>query len=385
MSLLIGLILIAAGCEKKEPEIRSAAESMAKNKKVNIITDGRNAPFVFGSGTGVQGLDVDLGNEIAKDLNIEANWVKVEDIERSQPGYVGPKGYEHMFQLLADGSAEMIISAVAIDPKRTDKFAFSKSYFEGGDVIAHQRSVFDIKDLSSISGKKIGVVTDRPADVFMTSNASGAVLTKFPTVDDALGALNRTELNAVAGDQVIVAYSIVNSFGNTTLLPNLINKYQYAVVVRKEETDLLDKINATIDRLQNSGELQKMKDKWQVVEIVDQAIKRGEADKAEDERRKAPKTIAVTIQKLSGDWSMDRLDGFQLVLAGSTGSYQSNHIETEGNRGRCSFTRPVPPGKYRLQMPISRVPTEIDVPDLAKTSLAMQMNISGSRISIQFK
>ncbi len=371
--MLIGFMLIAIGCGKKEKEIPSAADSMKKHKKVTLITDARNAPFEFGAGTGVQGFDVDLGNEIAKALNYPANWVKVE-------------GYDHLFELLRNGEAEMVISAMAIDPKKENEFAFSKPYYDSGDVIAHQRSVFDIKDLSSLSGKTVGVCTGRPGDTFLSTQKAvpNISIKRYVTLDDALGALNRTELNAVVGDEIMISYSSFNSYPNTTTLPNRVNKYQYAVVVRKGETELLKTIDDTIDRLKSSGDMQKMVDTW-IGDIVKKSRERGAADKAEEERKKAPKTINVNIVKSGGDWKMDRLDGFVLVLNGPTGTYQSTPILTEGNRGNCKFTRPVPPGDYSLAISILRMTAKVPVPDLAKTSLAMDMNISGRGISIQFK
>ena len=66
--LVISLMLLWTGCGNGEIEVPNALEDMQKNKLVRIVTDAVNTPFEFGSGTGVQGLDVDLGNEIAKDL-----------------------------------------------------------------------------------------------------------------------------------------------------------------------------------------------------------------------------------------------------------------------------------------------------------------------------
>jgi ABC-type amino acid transport substrate-binding protein len=368
--VLVGAMLIAIGCGKKEKEIRSAAESMAKHKKVAILADARNAPFEFGAGTSAQGLDIDIGNEIAKDLNIEVNWV------------ITP-GYEKMFELLKNGEAELIISAIAIDPSKEKEFAFSKPYYESGDVIAHQRNAFEIKDLSSLSDKNVGVSDGRPGDSFM-STQKRLTVKRFPTLDDALGALNRAEINAVVGDEIMLSYSSFNSYPNTTTLPEQVNKYKYAAAVRKGETELLAKINGTIDRLKSSGELQKMIDKW-IDDVVNKSRKRGAEDKAEDARKKAPKSISVTLVKSGGNWPMDRLDGFVLVLEGGTGKYQSTPILTEGNRGNCKFTSPVPPGEYRLNMSVPRMTVKVPVPDLAKTSLVMEMSISGNGASIQFK
>jgi ABC-type amino acid transport substrate-binding protein len=362
--LIIGLILTSVGCGNNKAEVHSAADSMAKNKMVRIVTDAVHAPFEFGTGTGVQGLDVDLGNEVGKDLGIEVKWVK-------------SSGYEHLFELLKEGGAEILISASAIDPQKMEAFAFSDPYFESGDAIARRRDVFDIKDLASLSGKKVGVGAGRPGEAFMASQttATGVSIVKFSTLDDALGALNRGELDAIVGDEPILTYSSYTSYQNTITLPELINKYQYAVVVRKNDADLLKTVNATIDRLKQSGEIEAWTKKW-FATVREDAAKRLAEDMEQERLKKAPKTIDVRITKVTGTWKMDRLDGFVLVLEGEGGRYESTPILTEGNNGRCRFNNPVPPGEYSLNISILQMQTTVPVPPLSKKALSMNMRIS---------
>ena len=242
-------------------------------KRLRILTNPVNAPLEFGDGTGVQGLDVDVGNEIAKGLGIGIKWVKapspgyrqnrlkrVIDALFQQSPTDALNDYEHLFELLKKGEAEILLSAIAVDPDKSADFEFSKPYYETGDVIAHQRNRVDITDLSSLSGKKVGVAAGRPGDGFMAAQktASGVAIAKYSTMDDALGALNRGEIDAVVGDEPLITYSSVKSFHNTTTIPILINKYQYAAVVKKGRAELLAKINATMDRLESTGVLDRM-------------------------------------------------------------------------------------------------------------------------------
>ena len=369
---LITLMLIFCGCGNKENSIPSAAESMKRNKMVKILTDAVNTPFEFGSGTGVQGLDVDLGNEIAKDLGIEVKWIK-------------SSGYDHLFEVLKNGEAELIISTISIDPSKNEEFAFSDPYYESGDAIARRRDVFDIEDLSSLSGKKVGVCAGRAGDKFMAAQqtARDVFITKFSSFDDALGALNRTELDALVGDEPILTYSSHTSYQYTITLPNLINEYQYAVVVRKNDEELLDTINATIDRLKKSGEIEVWTAKW-FENVREERDERLAKDLEEEGLKTAPKTIAVSITKVAGAWRMDRLDGFQLIFEGPAGNYQSDFIRTEGNQGHCKFLKPVPPGEYKLSMRVLRTPTPVHVPELPKRNLKMEISL-GSVPTIQFK
>jgi ABC-type amino acid transport substrate-binding protein len=370
--LAIGLLLTMIGCGEKG--IRTAAKSMSKFKAVRIVTDATNAPFEFGAGTGVQGLDIDLGSEIGKALGFEVKWIKAS-------------GYDHLFDILKNGEAEIIISAIAIDPHKSEEFVFSKPYYESGDVIAHQRSEGSIiKDLSRLSGKKVGVAAGRPGDRFMAAQktATSVTLIKYSTLDDALGALNRTEIDAVVGDEPMITYSSFRSFKNTTAQQDLIiNRYKYATVVRKGEVELLGKINATIDRMLASGEINKSADKF-FGNVRDEARNQLAEDIRITGAKKAPKLINVNITRLSGTWDMDRLDGFDLVLYGPAGQYQSTSIRTEGNKGHCKFTNPVPPGEYKLKMSVLRTPTTVPVPELPKASLTMDI-ILGSRPTIELR
>jgi hypothetical protein len=163
----------------------------------------------------------------------------------------------------------------------------------------------------------------------------------------------------------------------------LINEYQYAVVVRKNDAELLETINATINRLKNSGEIDAWTQKW-FENAREERDERLAQDLEEERLKTAPKTIAVTITKVTGDWKMDRLDGYQFVLVGEGGRYVSDHILTEGNSGKCRFTTPVPPGDYTLDISILGINTTVPVPKLSKKSLSMNMRISRD-VTITFR
>ena len=120
-------------------------------------------------------------------------------------------------------------------------------------------------------------------------------------------------------------------------------------------------------------------------DIKERAHARASGDREQEELKKAPKTINVVINKQSGSWSIERLEGFQFVLQGANGRYTSTHIETNGtNRGTCRFTQPVPPGNYTLDISVLGMRDTVQVPELSQSSLAMTMNIA-SRISISFR
>ena len=366
--------LLFAGCGEgtKTP---NALDAINRNREVHILTEGLNAPFEFSKDTGFQGFAADIGEEIAKNLGYPLKWVK-------------SNGVDHLFDVLKEGTTvDMIIASIANDPRRAAEFDFSDPYYDTGDVIAHHRTEFGITDLASLSGKLVGVVAGRPADIFMTSQttASNVTIARYSSIDEALGFLNRREIDAVVGDEILLNYSSVESFPNTNIMNTIVNKYSYAVAVRKGDAKLLAKINETISNMKSAGEIAQLDAKW-IGDVKERAQARASGDREVEELKKAPKTINVVINKQSGsgNWAMERLDGFQFVLKGSNGNYTSTHIETEGNRGVCRFTTPVPPGEYNLDISILGLSTKVTVPEYPQSSLSMTVNI-GSVITITSK
>jgi hypothetical protein len=215
---------------------------------------------------------------------------------------------------------------------------------------------------------------------FMKSQkvATGVTLITYPTLDDALGALNRMEINAVVGDEPILTYSIYKSFPNLMTLGTRLTEEQYGVVVRKQDTALLASVNKTIERLKKSGELEALRKKW-FQNVIEEVGKEREKMQREDALKEAPKDIVFNFVKTGGSFSMDRLDGFQIVLAGAQ-SYQSTPILTNGNRGSCRLSS-VPPGEYRLSMSIFKLNTTVNVPKIPARTITFDMNI-GAGITI---
>jgi ABC-type amino acid transport substrate-binding protein len=367
LTLAIGFILTMMGCGERKKEIPRAAVSMNKYNVVRIATYPIAAPFEFGKETGVQGFDVDIGAEIGKTLRFEVKWVKAFK-------------YDQLFDYLRNGDAEIAISSVPIDPKMTNEFSFSHPYYDSWDIIAIQRGRLDIKGLDDLSDKNVGVAVGRPGDALMSSRKSLS-LKKYATLDDALGGLNRAEIHAVVGDEPFLNYGSATSFTNTRTRQDRLNKYQYAVVVRKTEPELLAKINETIDRMKASGEIDKLFGAWMGNKrtIADELLKK-DIQKAEEDARRAaleaaPKTIEVTINKTSGNWNPDRLDGFRLVLASASGKFESSPIIMNGNKGHCKFTTAIPPGEYTLTIDFLKMTAKVPVPRLAKTALTMDLNV----------
>jgi polar amino acid transport system substrate-binding protein len=350
---------------------------MQKNKMVRIGTSPFNIPFESALGSKVEGYDVDLGEEIAKDLGYPTQWVKINEFDKT-------------FESLKNGEIEMIISAVAITEERKREFVFSDPYFDSGNTIARRRDNRAIKDLASLAGKRVGVQTGRTGGTFMSiqKEVANVTLTEFQTLDDALGALNRGEIDAVVGDEPIITYSINKSYGTNVITTGAVLTHnQYAVVVRPEETKLLAKINETIARLKSANTLTVWREKW-FQNVMAEAKGEREALDREEQLKVAPKAITVSFIKKSGSpVEFERLDGFNAVLVGAGGTFTSTPISTDeaAVHGSCKFPNPIPPGDYTFNLSRIGLTRAITIEKKAVTSMTVTLTFSGKGLDIEVK
>lgn len=369
-SLLIAslaLFFVHCGNSKPEPDAYAA---MQKNKMVRIGTNPFTIPFETSAGTGVEGLDVDLGDAIAKDLNYPTKWIQTSEFNK-------------LFDYLQNGELEMVISSVAVTPERQKEFTFSEPYFDSSNTIARRRDDLSIKDLTSLAGKNVGVQTARTAETFMATQtvAAGVKLTKFPTLDEALGALNRRELEAVVGDKPIMTYSIAKNYSTNLITTDVeLSHDQFAVVVRQKETKLLAQINETIRRLKSAKQFDAWYKKWFGSVMRDATTENAKIDK-EEKLKISPKALSISFVREAGSTvKLDRLDGFNATLTGTNGNFNSTAIDTDeaGLRGSCKFTTPIPPGEYTLNLSRLKVSQPITVQKKAVTAFTVILTFTKS-------
>ena len=94
--------------------------------------------------------------------------------------------------------------------------------------------------------------------------------------------------------------------------------------------------------------------------------------------------VKVKIINKMDDFEMARFDGVKLAL-GPLGSHEheSSEINTKGQLGFCEFLESLPPGEYRLVMPILKVAAKVVIPPSPDSTVSMEITISKDGVSIQ--
>jgi ABC-type amino acid transport substrate-binding protein len=186
--------------------------------------------------------------------------------------------YDGLFDALVAGRVDAVISAVVVDPARTEDFAFSRPYFDAGQVMVVDEWRTDIVELADLSRSVLAVelgsegdtVARRlarrliglellhldSADLALTAVADGAAQAALVDRATALMLLKRRKVGATSDQQ--------GSMGAVQLViaGEPVTVEQYAVVVPRTSTSLLTAINEAVQALEKDGTLAHLEQKW---------------------------------------------------------------------------------------------------------------------------
>ena len=249
-----GLLLAAAvfaGCSPRAPEAPKAAApppAPAAAKVYVVGTDAAYAPFESQNEKGeIVGFDIDLMKAVAAKAGIEIKVVNTP--------------WEGIFNTLAQGDRDMLISAITITDERKQTVDFSAPYFDAHQLIVVKETskVAKFEDLKKL---KVGVQTGTTGDE-VTSKLLGKTNTnvrRFESTPLALKELEAGGVDAVVADNGVVVNYVTNNQGSKFRMVSdaAFAPEQYGIAVRKGNAELLEKINKALADLKADGGYDKL-------------------------------------------------------------------------------------------------------------------------------
>ena len=117
-----------------------------------------------------------------------------------------------------------------------------------------------VNSLDDLSGKKIGVQRKTTGDIY-ASDIEDAEVVRFNRGIDAATALKKGVVDAVIIDDA-PAKVFVGEVSGLRLLDEPFVEEEYGIAVNKNNPELLEDINAALEKLENNGTLGHIKDAW---------------------------------------------------------------------------------------------------------------------------
>lgn len=242
--VLLGLFLALAGC---------ATEGDGEGGRVLRVAYLRDQPPLSDVVNGEpDGFDVDAARELASALGRPVQLVRVDRDE--------------LLSAIRKGKVDLAATDLAGAAADDAALAFTRPYLRCGMMIAlRQRDLRYMDDLRAalMVLRRVGVVEESPAETFVKEQMARSALSKYRTVDEAGVDLESGKIDMVVAEAPLIARLSREreASGLRAMLPLLTREYR-VWAVSAGNTELLDEVNAVLDRWRSDGTLERCAEKW---------------------------------------------------------------------------------------------------------------------------
>lgn len=200
----------------------------------------------------LQGFDVDIAREVARDLVGSPDAVEFRLL--TSPERVSA---------LQDKTVDIVIKAMTITCARAEQIAFSTVYFDAGQRLLVPRDS-PIRGPADLAGKRVCSQVATTSLATVARVAPEATLLAVRNWDDCLVALQQGQADAVSTDNSILAGMAVQDPSLQLVGPNL-EAEPYGIGVNKSQDDLVRAVNASLERIRADGTWSSLYRKWLAV------------------------------------------------------------------------------------------------------------------------
>ena len=244
--ILLALALTAIGCgDDNNSSSSSGSLNTINSGKLRVGSDIPYAPFEFGDPP-YQGFDVDVVNEIANRLDLDAEFVKTP--------------FDTIFRNLAQGRFDMVASASTITPEREKEVDFSDSYFPADQSLMVKKGS-DIKTVDDLNGKVVGAQLGTTGADYAKKNVKASSVRTYDLIDDAFKALETGQVEAVINDCPVSKYA-EKAHSDLVVVQAINTNEEYGLAFKQGNGALRTAVNKELTKLKDDGGLEKISNKW---------------------------------------------------------------------------------------------------------------------------
>ncbi|HHT68197.1 MAG TPA: basic amino acid ABC transporter substrate-binding protein [Firmicutes bacterium] len=220
---------------------------------LKVATEAGFMPFEYVSEEGgLLGFDMDLIRAIGDILGLD---VVIDNIS-----------WDGLIPALLNYNYDAVIAGVTITPERQANVNFSNPYFESVLTLVTKENVTNVASLDDLAGKTAAVQISTTGD-FTASDLYDAGqlknLSRFDTVADAMQAVIIGVADVVVVDlPVAEAYLKANPNAPLKAMGAVSANEYYGIAIHKNNTQLLEQINAALDELKANGTYAAIYETW---------------------------------------------------------------------------------------------------------------------------
>jgi glutamine transport system substrate-binding protein len=244
----VGLVVSACGTGGQQSSGGGSGSGTSNTEKVYVVgTDAAYPPFQMLEADKISGHDIDVMNAIAEAGGFKIEWKNT--------------GWDPLFDGLDKGTVDIGISSITITDKRKEKYDFSDPYFEANQLILVAEDS-PVQTLADLKGKKIGVQAATTGEE-VVKKAFGDTYEGLKGYDDMPSSVDdffNGRVDAVVGDNGVISYyaNKIKDKKFKLIKDDSFEKEFYGIMVKKGNTDALNKVNEGLKKIKENGKLQEI-------------------------------------------------------------------------------------------------------------------------------
>ena len=267
------MAVTAAGCGSKQEETTAAqtteaaetgdttaapedaeTEAVAEGEETaatgGVLTMGTNAefpPYEYYEGGDIVGIDVEIMAAVAKEMGME---LQVEDM-----------AFDSIIPAISSGKVDVGAAGMTVTEERQASVDFTNTYAKASQMIIVKEGS-EIAGPADLEGKVIGVQLGTTGDLYCTDlEETGSTIERYNKGFEAVQALLQDKIDAVVIDGEPAKVFVEQSEG-LKILEEAFTEEEYAMAVKKGNTELVDNINAALEKLEADGTLDEIVGKY---------------------------------------------------------------------------------------------------------------------------
>lgn len=225
--LFLVMVLLLTGCGKNDNDLV-------------MVTEAGFPPYEFYENGKVVGVDIEIANEIAKELN--KNLV-IKDI-----------AFDSIINELKSGKADFAAAGMSITEDRLKEADFTIEYIVSEQVVV-VRNDSQINNIDDIKEKTISVQLGTVADQYVTKNYKEAKVNRLKKFLVAAEDVKNNKSDCIVMDK-LPALELVKKNPELKILDGTLFEDKYGMAVKKGNKELLDQINKVLERLISEGKIE---------------------------------------------------------------------------------------------------------------------------------
>ena len=257
---VMGMAVVGCGGDAKKADDKKAAPAAKPAKKIVIGLDDNFAPMGFrDKDNKIVGMDIDLAREACKRMNMEAEFKPID---------WGAKEAE-----IKSKRIDMIWNCFTVNPEREKTYGLSKPYITNAQMLVVPKGS-TIKGVADLKGKRVAVQDDSTGSYLMELPKNKALkdslkdYRKYPEFASIYLELDNKRVDVAIVDAVLAGYYDKKNPGKYVILKENMGEEVVAVAMRKEDKELIAKVDKVLDDMKKDGTLKKVSMQWLGLDIT---------------------------------------------------------------------------------------------------------------------